>query len=81
MINTVYSNTISFVLYVYELRFDGDPAVTEIDIEAKEAELEVQLMEQAAAERASQAQFLEGRRLTGRKKADPEAAQKKNFWH
>ena len=58
-----------------------EPAVTEIDIEATEAELEVQLMEQAAAERASQGQFLQGRRLTGRKKADPAAAQKKNFWH
>ena len=58
-----------------------EPAVTEIDIEATEAELEAELMEQAAAERLSRGQFLQGRRLTGRKKADPEAAQKKNFWH
>ena len=58
-----------------------EPMPMEIDIEATEAELEAQLMEQAAAERVSEGQFLQGRRLTGRKKADPKAAQKKNFWH
>ena len=36
-------------------------------------------MEQAAAERVSQGQFLQGRHLTGRKKVNPDAAQKKNF--
>ena len=53
----------------------------EIDVDATEAELEQKLMEKAAAQRVSQGQFLQGRRLTGRKKADPRAAQKKNFWH
>ena len=53
----------------------------EIDVDATEAELEQKLMEKAAAQRISQGQFLQGRRLTGRKKADPRAAQKKNFWH
>ena len=35
----------------------------------------------SADKRVSQGQFIQGRRLTGCKKADPRAAQKKNFWH
>ena len=58
-----------------------EPMPMEIEIEATEAELEAQLLEQAAAEHVSQGQFLQGRRLSGRRKADPRAAQKKNFWH
>ena len=57
-----------------------EPVPMEIEIEATEAEVEAELMQQAAAERVNQGQFLQGRRLTGRKKADPKTAQKKNFW-
>ena len=63
-------------LCIHQLR---DAIINSFVIEETEAELEAQLMEQAAAERVSQGQFLQGRHLTGRKKVNPNAAQKKNF--
>jgi len=53
----------------------------EFDIKATEAEAEAKLIEEAAAKRKSEGQFLQGRRLTGRKKSDPTAEQKRSFWN
>ena len=57
-----------------------EPTPMEFDVEQTEAELEQKLMEQAAAQRIEEGQFLQGRRITGRKKADPNQSQKKSFW-
>ncbi len=58
-----------------------EPIQDELNVEATEAEVQSQLMEQATTERADEGQFLKGRRITGRKKVDPEAQRKKSFWN
>jgi len=50
------------------------PLPMEIDIDAVETELQRKLIEQVAADHASQDPFLKGRRLTGRNKVDLMAA-------
>lgn len=57
-----------------------EPVPMEFDVDATEAEIEQRLMEQARVERQQDQQFLKGRRVSGRPKADPNATQKKNFW-
>ena len=57
-----------------------EPVPMEIDVEATEAELEAQLMDEAAVERVSEGRFPQGRRLTGRRNVNPSAAQKKSLW-
>lgn len=57
-----------------------EPVSNELNVEGTEAEVQAQSMEQAAAERVKEGQFIKGRRLTGRKKLDPEAQRKKSFW-
>ena len=57
-----------------------EPTPMEFDIEATEAELAAKLVEEAAAQRVEEGQFLKGRRLTGRKKLDPKEPHQKSFW-
>ena len=57
-----------------------EPTPMEFNVEQTEAELEQKLMQQAAAQRIEEGQFLQGRRITGRKKVDPNQSQKKSFW-
>ena len=56
-----------------------EPVAMEMDLDATEAELEAKLMERAKEELMQARQFLVGRRVAQRAKADP-TQQKKSFW-
>ena len=58
-----------------------EPTPMEFDVEMQEAELKKRLFEEARLNQQRERQFPKGRRLTGRKKVDPEAQQRRNFWH
>ena len=58
-----------------------EPTPMEFDVEMQEVELEKRLVEEARLNQQRERQFPKGRRLTGRKKVDPEAQQRRNFWH
>ena len=56
------------------------PTPMEFDVDATEAELEDKLMDAAIEQRKQDRQFLKGRRITGRAKANPANDLKKRFW-
>ena len=57
-----------------------EPTPMEFDVEMTEAELEKVLMEEALLLHQREQQFVKGRRVTGRKKLDPNAQQRSKFW-
>ena len=57
-----------------------EPTAMEFDVDATEAQLEKVLMEEAMLRKQREQQYTKGRRITGRKKVDPQAQQRKNFW-
>ena len=52
----------------------------EFDVDAKEAELNDKLMEEAKDAQTEERKFLKGRRVERRPQRDPSAPPKKNFW-